>query len=196
MERLFARLTPRLPFVLAGLLVLFLALAGWQLAGWAQAFQHNRALADGTLVRHVLDPRDTRSAYAAGWFHARQGHFREAVRALTLAETSSDPALRAAARYALGNLYFDIGLKVADIQSGQGHLHGLAQIELAREAYRSAIRANPALREARYNLELIDRLSPPKRVEGWERETDGVTLVPQKRDGWSSMKDNVLRGLP
>ena len=89
-----------------------------------------------------------------------------------------------------------MGIQAADIAAGGAHMHAVAQIELAREVYKGALRIDPDLRDARYNLELIDRLSPPRRTEGWERETDGVILQPFKRDGWASMKDNTRRGLP
>jgi mxaK protein len=163
---------------------------------WWYASALNLSIKDGSLIKHAVKPGEFREAYAMGYFAVKQDNIKEAVRYFTLVEASDDPALRARAKFALGNLYFGIGLKAADIESGQGHIHGLAQIELSREAYKGALRINPQLWDARYNLELIDRLSPPKRVEGWERSVDGVTLMPQKRDGWASMKDNTRRGLP
>lgn len=188
-----ARHAPRLVLLLA---FCCLGLAVFCLLQWQQARQLNQAYDKGTLTRHKVAPDAYHEAYAVAYLFAAQGKQREAARHFTLAESAPDPELRARAQYALGNLYAEIALKAADIQTGRGHLHGVAQIQLAREAYRSALRINPELRDARYNLELLDRLSPPKRVEGWERETDGVTLVPQKRDGWASMKDNTRRGLP
>lgn len=184
------------PVGLLLLAILWLALAIVFLMQWQQARILNHAMVDGSIVKRQVRPGETREAYAIGYLAAHQGRFNEAARHFTLAEASPDASLRARAKFALGNLYFDIGLKSADIASGEGHIHGLAQIELAREAYKGALRIDPEMRDARYNLELIDRLSPPKRVEGWERETDGVTLVPQKRDGWATMKDNTRRGLP
>lgn len=135
-------------------------------------------------------------AYAMGYLYALQGDTKKAIHYLTLAEADANLLLSAQSKFALGNLYFAPALQSADIQSGEGHIQGVAQIELAREAYKGALRLNPELWAARYNLELLDRLSPPKRYEGWERETDGVTLAPQKRDGWASMRDNTRRGLP
>lgn len=195
-SRMKARLLRHLPHV-----VLLLATA-WLIAGafflwqWQQARALNRDYSSGALIKRQVAPGAVREAYAVGYLFAVQGKPREAARYFTQAEIGEDTALRARAKFALGNLYFSTALKEADIQSGKGHLHGMAQIELAREAYKGALRITPELRDARYNLELLDRLSPPGRVEGWERETDGVTLVPQKRDGWASMKDNVRHGLP
>jgi mxaK protein len=193
-SRLKSRLAKHAPKLVLLLAVGAMLLAAFFLLQWRQAYQLNRQYADGSLIKHKAATAD--EAYAVGYLMAAQSKQREAARFFTLAEGGENPELRARAKYALGNLYAGIALKVADIQTGRGHLHGVAQIELAREAYKGALRINPELRDARYNLELLDRLSPPKRLEGWERETDGVTLAPQKRDGWASMKDNTRRGLP
>jgi len=196
MESLKHKLHRYLPTLLlvtaAGLLIA----SGWSLTHWFEAHRLNQAFDDRSLLAQSFRTDEHLRAYSMGYLYAREGHFREAARAFTLAEAAADPELRARAKFALGNLYFGIGLKAADIESGNGHINALAQIELAREAYKSALRIDPELRDARYNLELLDRLSPPKRVEGWQRETEGVTLAPQKRDGWASMKDNTRRGLP
>jgi tetratricopeptide (TPR) repeat protein len=120
----------------------------------------------------------------------------QATRAFTLAETSSDPALRARAKFALGNMYYDLALASAEIAKGGSHQQAVAQIELAREAYKGALRLDPLMYDARFNLELLDRKSPEKRTQAWLQETDGVTLQPFKRNGTAMMKDNTRRGLP
>lgn len=186
----------RLPGLLAAVLFVSLAVLGWSLWQWRAIAALNTELDSGTLQRRAPSAEAPELAYAIGHLQMRDGQARPAARALTLAEAAQDPALRARAKLALGNLYFDLGLKAADVATGGSHVGGNAQIDLAREAYRSALRSDPQLHAARYNLELLDRLSPPRRTEGWERSTDGVTLAPQKRDGWASMKDNVRRGLP
>lgn len=190
-------LLQRLPRIALGFFAAGVLLSMVQGIRWAEAHRLNQAYLDGSLIRHAGQPdMAPTEAYAVGLLLARKGQRQEAAKHFTLAEASPDPATRARAKFALGNLYFGIALKAADIQSGLGHIHGLAQIDIAREAYKGALRIDPGMSSARYNLELLDRLSPPKRIEGWERETDGVTLVPQKRDGWASMKDNTRRGLP
>ncbi len=195
-SRMKARLLRHVPPIVILLATASLTAAVIFLWQWQQARALNRDYASGALIKRQVAPDAVREAYAVGYLFAVQGKPREAARHLALAEIGDDPALRARAKFALGNLYFSTALKEADIQSGKGHLHGMAQIELAREAYKGALRISPELRDARYNLELLDRLSPPGRIEGWERDTDGVTLAPQKRDGWASMKDNVRHGLP
>lgn len=196
MATLLCYLTRFLPKILLCITLLLLMLALLNLHEWQRHRALNQAYDDRSLANQTPNPRDHLHAYSIGYLHAKQGNFREAARAFTLAEAANDDAIRARAKFALGNLYFSLGIQAADIAAGGAYMHAVAQIELAREIYKGALRIDPSLRDARYNLELIDRLSPPRRVEGWERETDGVILQPFKRDGWASMKDNTRRGLP
>lgn len=83
-----------------------------------------------------------------------------------------------------------------NIEQGGAHQQQVAMIALAREAYKDALRIDPGFSDARFNLELLDRRSPEKRTEGWQSETDGVTLKPFKRNGTAMMRDNERRGLP
>jgi len=156
----------------------------------------NHAIADGSLLTQQAPSRDPRVRYAIGWLHADHGSFRDAARHFAEAEASADLQLSAQAKLALGNLYFELGMAAGDIAAGGSHQQGAAQMELAREAYRGALRLVPDLHAARYNLELLERVGPQRRMQGWTRETDGVTLQAFKRDGWAQMKDNPKRGLP
>lgn len=173
-----------------------IALAAHAGLGWRQVQAWNESIIDRSVSR--LDPLPAEPAlrYAAGWQHAADGDFRAAVRRLTEAEAATDPVVAANAKLALGNLYLQIGLRASDLTKGGAHALGNAQFDLAREAYRSALRLRPDLAAARYNLELLERLGPPGRTEGWSRRVDGAALQPFKRDGWSAMRDNPRRGLP
>ncbi|HSC12520.1 MAG TPA: hypothetical protein VLC97_16220, partial [Rhodanobacteraceae bacterium] len=61
---------------------------------------------------------------------------------------------------------------------------------------RSALRIEPDLAGARYNLELLERLSPLRHLAGWRRNTDPIMLHVDKHNGWTSMQDDRKRGLP
>jgi hypothetical protein len=71
-----------------------------------------------------------------------------------------------------------------------------AEFELARDAYRAALRIDPAMHGARYNLELLERLAPRRPGEGWRRNTDPITIVPNRRNGWTTILESAKRGLP
>lgn len=160
------------------------------------AYQANQALANKTLIKQVLQAHESQKAYNKGFLLAMQGQSQQSLKAFTDAEVTQNDALRARAKYAIGNHYYEMAMRSANIAAGGAHQQAVAQIELAREAYKGALRLNPDLHDAKFNLELLDRLSPEKRTQGWQAETDGVTLKPFKRNGTAMMRDNKRRGLP
>lgn len=163
---------------------------------WWHARQLNLAYQDRTIMKQPIALHETQKAYSIGYLQAKNGQPTQAIKSLMIAEASTDSEVRARAKFALGNLYFDSAIAAANIASGGAHQRAVAHIELAREAYKSALRIKPNMQGARFNLELLDRLSPEKRTQGWEAETDGVTLQPFKRNGTAMMRDNKRRGLP
>lgn len=178
-----------LPLSLAALLV-----SAWQ---WQQARTLNARLADGSLIADKNLPERAEAHYAAGWLHERSRQLEAALEHYARAEAAPDPQLAARAKFGMGNLYFTAGLRAADVAAGGSHVQGLAQLELAREAYRSALRVDPELRAARYNLELLERMSPQRRVEGWTRQEDNLHLQQFEEQGWAAMKEShTQRGLP
>ncbi|HOY71315.1 MAG TPA: hypothetical protein PL131_11765 [Methylotenera sp.] len=182
--------------ILAVFTLVFFALAFWQGYAWREALAGNVALVNRSLAKHTVNPSDHWQAYGIGYLQAADNKPQLAARAFTYAEASNDSEIRARAKYALGNLYFGLAMKSANIEAGGAHQQAVAQIELAREAYKGAIRLKPELYDARYNLELLDRRSPERRTMAWKAETDGVTLQPFKRNGTAMMRDNARRGLP
>ncbi|PPC88558.1 MAG: hypothetical protein CTY37_00710 [Methylotenera sp.] len=186
----------KLPVILLVIIVFLMLGASYQLYVWNRAVHLNKAFDNKTLIKQSLKSTEYQRAYSVGYLQAALQKPHLAAKAYALAEASNDAEIRARAKYALGNVYFDLSLQSANIAAGGAHQQAVAQIELAREAYKGALRLKPNLYAARYNLELLDRLSPEKRTQGWQAETDGVTLQPFKRNGTAMMKDNTRRGLP
>ncbi len=179
------------------LLALSLGAAAWSGAHWLRLGAINRRIESGGAEPLPPSWRDPRVRYAAGWQAERALHFDEAVQAYTDAQGAADPALAANAWFALGNAYFKVGIAASrEYEAKVGPLFENAQYDLARDAYRSALRIEPGLAGARYNLELLERLAPTRRLEGWRRNTDPVMLVPDRHNGWTSMQDDRKRGLP
>lgn len=151
------------------------------------------------LARLTASASDARWAYARGYAlqaDPQTADPEQALKQFYLPESSQDDTLRAYAKFAIGNLYFDWAMTQHAVEQGGAHQQQVAMIALAREAYKDALRIDPAYAEARFNLELLDRRSPDKRTQGWQSETDGVTLKPFKRNGTAMMRDNRRRGLP
>lgn len=166
--------------------------AGWQ---WQLLAQRNLAMHSPARILGLQPvPAGAMWAYARGY--ALQPDPEQALKWFYLPESSADAVLRAQAKFAIGNLYFDWAMMHHNVSQGGAHQQQVAMIALAREAYKDALRIDPAFTDARFNLELLDRRSPEKRVEGWQSETDGVTLKPFKRNGTAMMRDNERRGLP
>lgn len=190
------RLLDTVPQLLMVLCVLCFSAAIYQVWQWRQANTYNLSLRNHTILKQVLGEADYQQAYATGYLYAKSKMPQQAVKAYLHAEASSDMQLRALSEYALGNQYFDMSMQATNIGAGGAHQQAVAYITLAREAYKGALRIRPDMYAARFNLELLDRLSPDKRIHGWQAETDGVTLQPFKQNGTAMMRDNKRRGLP
>ena len=178
------------------LLGLALALSGWGAVRMLQINAINESIrTDGGA--QLPPSSDPRVRYAAGWQAERALRFSDAVQLYTDAQASGDSVHDAQAWFALGNAYFKIGIAASrEYEAKVGPVFENAQYDLARDAYRSALRIDPALTGARYNLELLERLAPARRLEGWRRNTDPIMLVPDRHNGWTSMQDDNKRGLP
>lgn len=178
----------------------FFAYSASEFIIWSKSKELNLAYSRGSLEKYATQADDPQLAYANAYLKLFKLRNRQDVeQVITLfsqAEMAQEPALRARAKYANGNVYFDLAMQSNKISEGGAHQQAVAQIELAREAYKEALRLQPDFDAAKFNLELLDRLSPEKRTQGWLAETDGVTLQPFKRNGTAMMKDNTRRGLP
>jgi len=178
------------------LCVVLLALAVWQIVEWRRLGALQAAMASGEGLDAFAATRHPEVTYAQAWWAAERGEWREAARRLVQLETVDDPALAVRAKLALGNVYFDLARRAGEPTAGAARLNQLARFELAREAYRGALRLDPHYHAARHNLELLERSVPERRIRGWQRDTDGVTLQPFKRNGWTGMREKPKRGLP
>ena len=172
------------------------AWSGWCAWRWFQVGAINTGIRSGTLEA----PRpgaDSRVRYAAAWQAERRLQYAPAVQLYTDAQTSDDVARAADAWFALGNVHFKIGIvESRNYEATVGPVFQNAQFDLARDAYRSALRIAPDMAGARYNLELLERLAPVRHLQGFRRNTDPIMLVPDKHNGWTSMQDDNKRGLP
>ena len=141
-------------------------------------------------------PDDPRVRYAAAWDLERAQRYEEAIRYYTDAQAASDPALASHAWLALGNAFFEQGIRATRQSEGEDAAGENAELDLARDAYRSALRIDPWLHGARYNLELLERLAPTHARDGWRRNTDPITIQPNRRNGWTTIQESPKRGLP
>jgi tetratricopeptide (TPR) repeat protein len=164
---------------------------------WWRIHSINTRIRDGGIESLSPLPRDPLARYAAGWQAERTQRHLDAIALFTDAQATTDPSLAAQAWFALGNVYFQIGIvESRNYEATVAPTWENAQFDLARDAYRSALRIQPDLAGARYNLELLERLSPLRHLAGWRRNTDPIMLHVDKHNGWTSMQDDRKRGLP
>lgn len=188
------------PLVLLMVMILLLITSAYYFNQWYKFSRYNRLYQNQTLLEESAVAEDAVLAIQQAYILSKNKQTPDVVKRivhfLTIAEAAKNPNIRSTAKLAVGNLYFDLSAISADVAAGGSHQQAVAQIELAREAYKAAIRLNPNMHDAKFNLELLDRLSPEKRTQAWLAETDGVTLQPFKKNGTARMRDNRRRGLP
>lgn len=190
-------LLEKLPNTLLVLTALLLLAAGYQLSCWWNAHRLNLDYDNKSILKRPLKNDEYLHAYSIGYLLASNNKPIEAAKAFNIAEVSPDPALRARAKYAIANIHFESAIASTNIEHGGSHRRAVERVLLAREAYKEALRIQTDMYDARYNLELIDRLSPEKRTEGYENNPDGtIGLQPYQQNGTALMKDNTRRGLP
>ena len=186
------RWTTALAWLLLAAALVACALFSWQ---WQAVRRINAMIGARTIETLQPLPDDPRVRYAAAWDLERAQRYDEAIRFYTDAQAASDPALASQAWLALGNAFFEQGIKATRVESEDAAAEN-AQFDLARDAYRSALRIDPWLHNARYNLELLERLAPTHAREGWRRNTDPITIQPDRHNGWTTIQESPKRGLP
>lgn len=178
------------------LLVMLLAIGAWSLVRWMSIERINARIADRSIETMTPLPADPRARYAAAWYMERSQRYDEAAKILVGVRSVEDSGLAASAWFALGNAYFENGIRASRDDSVSGSIAENAAFDLARDAYRAALRIRPHLYDARYNLELLERLSPRRPGQGWRRNTDPIRIPPDRHSGWTTIKQLPKRGLP
>ena len=162
---------------------------------WFRTQRINSAIRERNVEELKPLPSDARARYAAAWDLERAQEFGHAIALFTEVRATTDPTLAATAWFAVGNVYFESGIKASrdSMHEGPGES---AEFDLARDAYRAALRIDPELHGVRYNLELLERLAPARPGEGWLRNTDPISIQPNRHNGWTTIQESAKRGLP
>ncbi len=125
------------------------ALLTGEIVRWSATADYNEAIANERYT-DAAGRDDDFGRFAAAYAAQRDGSFQEARVIYAKLERSDDERLRAAAFYNTGNSYLQ---QVATINRETDEDLALPLIELAKGSYRDALRIDPGLWDARYNLE-------------------------------------------
>lgn len=160
------------------------AVDGWR---WFEAARTNRAIADGSIADHEL-PRAPQAILAQAYFLAARGEDERALNLYKRAQEEGGSFARAAL-YNTGNIHLRhaIMLKKTRGEAALGAL--ITPAELAKQAYRDVLRADPLDWDARFNLERALRLLPDP-----DDETPGGT--PSRAERAATTMRAVTLGLP
>lgn len=166
---------------LAGLALAAALERGW--SGWQQARANER-------MAWPEPPQDAepRVLLARAVALERLGRADEALADYAEVEARGDAALRHAARVNVANLYLRRGIAVAR-EDGNAE-RALVLLQLAKSGLRRALRERPDDWNARYNLELAQRLLPDVVPRDWRRSGDEPEIPEaMKRDkaAWTEM---------
>jgi len=127
--------------------------AGWQWLALMRAENVNAAIGRAAVSANNGVP-EARFAHALAVAHA--GDADTALKEYKAIAQGSRPDLRVSALYNLGNLHLSQAAKLNESDVAQA----LPLVELAKQSYRDALRADPMAWDARYNLERALRLAP------------------------------------
>ncbi len=174
----------RLPFWFYGLAILLL---GGAVFSGIQAYQLERlnlaiANPDSIMVDENTSPV---LIFAKAERLNQLGKSAEAIKLYASLRNTEDIDLRAGALHNLATLYLRNGAQHWNAHGVLDFAYVSAQVELAKEAYREALRLNPDDWDARFNLEYAWRITPPPK----ERSKSDFT-------GSKSSVFSTLPGLP
>jgi mxaK protein len=176
----------RVHLLFALLAIAFAVPAALQALGLQQAARVNRAIA------RAADPAAgagdfPEARFARALALARAGRYDAAVAAHKTLVQAERGAIREAALYNLGNLHLRQALKNGPVPPPES----LPLLELAKQALRDALRADPGDWDARYNLERALSLAP----EVDEQAGDDNEL-PVKRERTITTAPSIRSDLP
>jgi mxaK protein len=140
-------------FTIAVLVSAAMAIAhAWQ---WQQSLRIQRAVADAGVTRPAPDAADE-ALLARAIALAGQSRYQGSLAAYQAVVNGPRADLARAARYNLGNLYLREALKDGASQA----FKSVPLIELAKQSYRAALRADPDDWDSRFNLQRALALAP------------------------------------
>lgn len=166
------------------LALLFAVLTGHAALDAWRARSANRDMAAGTASPGA--PAMVLFARAHGL--QRAGEWDAALSAYAEAEALGSPAIAHAARLNASNIHLRRAIDIA-VNEGAAQ-RAITLVELAKAGYRRVLRDRPDDWNARYNLELAQRLVPDYEVRNWRRSGNEAKVeeaLKRDKSAWTEM---------
>lgn len=188
LSRFAARAVPALPWIA---LIISLSAGGFAAIDLFARSAANRTIAELADGRDASVSSDAPPAvlFARAHFLLSRDRIDEAQPFVGDLQAAAPPRLQAAALYTMANARMRLALTL--VESAQLD-KAIPQLHLAREHYRKALRLDPALWDARYNLDVVMRMAR----DFPEIELDGDSETPAAPKRLLTDLPGLPKGLP
>lgn len=172
---------------LRGICVILLGLIAFDAYSWWKTNHLNSSIADGSIVTETATlPAQVK--FAQAYYAAQKGDRERSIALYKQVERMPDLAMAQAAQYNRANGYL---IKAMELSGTDNQNLALPLAELAKDTYRSLLRANSTHWDAKYNLERALRLVPDP-----DDSDDAELPPPQQSERAPTTMRGFTLGLP
>lgn len=171
---------------------LSIAVLIWSALNLYQAVDYNQRLR----INALQDSRAADALFANAIYWQKKGDIQKALVLYAEAASADNATIRKSAYFNSGNLYFSQVNQLLEEQGMIAFDQVGPTLAMAKESYREALRLDPEWHEAKYNYELVLRLSPMFEPKKGNLNSDEDELEEEEAmDGWPSIP-GFPRGMP
>jgi mxaK protein len=172
---------------LRGIVVVLLGLIAFDTYSWWKTERLNSAIADGSIIADTTT-LPAQGKFAQAYYLSQKGDRERSIALYKQVERLPDLEMAGAAQYNRANGYL---AKAMELSGSDNQNLALPMAELAKDTYRSLLRADPGHWDAKYNLERALRLVPDP-----DDSDDAELPPPQQSERAPTTMRGFTLGLP